>query len=155
MKIGQGFDVHRMAPGLPLIIGGVNVPFHKGLVGHSDADVLLHAICDSLLGAAGLRDIGYHFPNNDESFSGMSSRKMLIDVKNKVINAGHQIGNIDCTVIAEEPKLSSFIPIMAKNIAEVLGLDLGQVNVKAKTSERLGCLGRGEGIAAEAICLII
>ena len=155
MRIGQGFDIHRMAPNLPLIIGGVNIPFQKGLVGHSDADVLLHAICDALLGAAGLRDIGYHFPNTDKRLSGFSSRKILVEVKDKVKSKGHKISNIDCTVIAQEPMLSKFIPIMIENIARDLDLDLDQVNVKAKTSEKLGCIGRGEGIAAEAICLII
>ena len=154
MRIGQGFDVHAFGFGIPLVIGGVHIPFDKGLVGHSDGDVLLHAICDCLLGAAWLRDIGYHFPMSHPETLDIDSRKLLVSVKGKLQKKGHKIVNIDCTVIAEKPKLSEFIPRMIENIANDLELKVDQVNVKAKTSDRLGYLGRGEGIAAEAVCLL-
>ena len=154
MRIGQGFDVHAFGDNIPLVIGGVKIPFHKGLIGHSDADVLLHAICDCLLGAASLRDIGYHFSDKDPQFRGVSSRKLVLEVYHKIKNEGYDIVNLDCTVILEKPKITSFIPEMVQNISEVLEIDSNQINIKAKTSEKLGYLGRGEGVAAQTICLL-
>ena len=154
MRIGQGFDVHAFGDNIPLVIGGVKIPFYKGLIGHSDADVLLHAICDCLLGAASLRDIGYHFSDKDPQFRGVSSRKLVLEVHHKIKNEGYDIVNLDCTVILEKPKIASFIPDMVQNISEVLELDSNQINIKAKTSEKLGYLGRGEGVAAQTICLL-
>ena len=154
MRIGQGFDVHPFGDNIPLVIGGVKIPFHKGLIGHSDADVLLHAICDCLLGAASLRDIGYHFSDSDPQFRTISSRKLVLEVYHKIKNEGYDIINLDCTVILEKPKIASFIPGMVQNISEDLEIDSNQINIKAKTSEKLGYLGRGEGVAAQTICLL-
>ncbi|MAW34096.1 MAG: 2-C-methyl-D-erythritol 2,4-cyclodiphosphate synthase [Proteobacteria bacterium] len=154
MRIGQGFDVHPFGDNIPLVIGGVKIPFHKGLIGHSDADVLLHAICDCLLGAASLRDIGYHFSDSDPQFRTISSRKLVLEVYHKIKNEGYDIVNLDCTVILEKPKIASFIPGMVQNISEDLEIDSNQINIKAKTSEKLGYLGRGEGVAAQTICLL-
>ncbi len=154
MRIGQGFDVHPFGDNIPLVIGGVKIPFHKGLIGHSDADVLLHAICDCLLGAASLRDIGYHFSDSDPQFRSISSRKLVLEVYHKIKNEGYDIVNLDCTVILEKPKIASFIPGMVQNISEDLEIDSNQINIKAKTSEKLGYLGRGEGVAAQTICLL-
>ena len=154
MRIGQGFDVHPFGDNIPLVIGGVKIPFHKGLIGHSDADVLLHAICDCLLGVASLRDIGYHFSDSDPQFRGISSRKLVLEVYHKIKNEGYEIVNLDCTVILEKPKIASFIPGMVQNISEDLEIDSNQINIKAKTSEKLGHLGRGEGVAAQTICLL-
>ncbi len=154
MRIGQGFDVHALVPGRKLILGGVTVPHDKGLDGHSDADALLHAITDALLGAAALGDIGRHFPDTDPRYKGADSRVLLRDAAAKVKAAGFDVMNIDSTVIAQAPKLAAHIPAMAANIAADLGLERSQVNVKAKTFEKLGTLGRGEGIAAEAVVLL-
>ena len=154
MRIGQGYDVHRLTEGRKLIIGGVEIPYEKGLDGHSDADVLLHAIMDALLGAAALGDIGLLFPDTDEQFSGADSLKLLQKVKDVLDERGYSICNIDATVIAQEPKLRQYIDLMRQNIAEVLKIDVSQVSVKATTEEHLGFTGRKEGIAAQAIVLI-
>lgn len=154
MRIGQGFDVHRLVEGRKCIIGGVDIPFEKGLDGHSDADVLLHAICDALLGAAGLGDIGVHFPPTDDRFKGIDSRELLRHVVALIKQKGYVVGNIDATVICEQPKLKPHTASMRENIAQDCVVDLDAVNVKATTTERLGFTGRGEGIAAEAVCLI-
>jgi 2-C-methyl-D-erythritol 2,4-cyclodiphosphate synthase len=154
-RIGQGYDCHALVEGRKLIIGGVDIPHHVGLLGHSDADVLLHAITDSILGAAALGDIGRHFPDTDPEFKGADSRKLLKEAARRVVATGYSIGNIDCTIIAQRPKMAPHIPSMRANIAEDLGVDISQVNVKAKTNEKLGYLGREEGIAAESIALLI
>ena len=154
-RIGQGYDCHALVEGRKLIIGGVDIPHHVGLLGHSDADVLLHAITDSILGAAALGDIGKHFPDTDVQFKGADSRTLLKEAARRVVATGYSIGNIDCTIIAQRPKMAPHIPSMRANIAEDLGLDISQVNVKAKTNEKLGYLGREEGIAAESIAMLI
>jgi 2-C-methyl-D-erythritol 2,4-cyclodiphosphate synthase len=154
-RIGEGWDVHALVPGRPLIIGGVNVPHTFGLLGHSDADVLLHAITDALLGAASLGDIGRHFPDTDERFKGADSSVLLAEVARRVRAAGFEIGNIDSTVIAQAPKLAPHIDAMRQRIAEVLGLSVGQVNVKAKTAEKLGPVGQGLSIEARAVALLL
>lgn len=154
MRIGHGFDVHPLVAGRKCIIGGVDIPFERGLDGHSDADVLLHAICDALLGAAALGDIGKHFPNTDPRFRGIDSRALLRHVSALLKEKGYGVVNLDATVIAEAPKLMKHIPAMCANIAEDIGVPFDCVSVKATTSERLGFTGRGEGIAAEAVCLI-
>lgn len=153
-RIGQGFDVHALVEGRPLILGGLEIPFERGLLGHSDADVLLHAVCDALLGAAGLGDIGRHFPDTDPAYRGADSRLLLRTVAERVRQAGYAIANVDATIIAQAPRMAPHIPGMVARIATDLGVDTGQVNVKAKTTERLGFTGRGEGIAAEAIALL-
>ncbi|MFH1605320.1 MAG: 2-C-methyl-D-erythritol 2,4-cyclodiphosphate synthase [Pseudomonadota bacterium] len=154
MRIGQGFDVHALVEGRNLIIGGVDIPYAKGLDGHSDADVLLHALCDALLGAAGMGDIGQRFPDTDARYKGADSRKLLREVSQAVQEAGYRIVNADATIIAQAPKMAPHIAAMVNNIAEDLGLSRGQVNIKAKTTEGLGLTGRGEGIAAEAVVLL-
>lgn len=154
MRVGQGFDVHALVAGRPLIIGGVTIAYDKGLEGHSDADVLLHAVCDALLGAAGLGDIGRHFPDTDPTYKGADSRKLLRAVAKLLESNNYQVLNLDSTIIAQAPKMAPHIPAMVSNIAADLGIPVGRVNVKAKTTERLGFTGRGEGIAAEAIVLI-
>jgi 2-C-methyl-D-erythritol 2,4-cyclodiphosphate synthase len=154
MRVGQGFDIHALTPGRKLVIGGVQIPFERGLAGHSDADVLLHAICDALLGAAGLGDIGAHFPDTDPQYRGADSRVLLRNVAHLMKRNGMVIVNVDATIIAEAPKMAPHIPRMRENIAQDLGLVSTAVNVKAKTAERLGAVGRGEGIAAEAIALV-
>jgi 2-C-methyl-D-erythritol 2,4-cyclodiphosphate synthase len=154
MRVGQGFDVHALVAGRPLIIGGVRIPYEKGLDGHSDADVLLHAICDALLGAAGLGDIGRHFPDTDPAYRGADSRKLLRSVASLLKKAGFEIINVDATIIAQAPKMAPHAANMVNNIAADLGLTAACVNVKAKTTERLGFTGRSEGIAAEAIALL-
>jgi len=154
LRIGQGFDVHALVAGRRLIIGGVDIPYEKGLDGHSDADVLLHAVTDALLGAAGLGDIGRHFPDTDEHYRGADSRVLLREAARKVREAGFAVVNVDSTIIAQAPKMAPHIPAMQANIAADLGVEAGAVNVKAKTTERLGFAGRGEGIAAEAVALI-
>ena len=154
IRVGQGFDVHAFAENRKLIIGGVDIPYDKGLLGHSDADVLLHAICDALLGAAALGDIGKHFPDTDAKFKNIDSRELLRDVMARIKSLGWQVGNVDATLIAQAPKMAPHIPAMAANIAADLGCALDQVNVKATTTEKLGFTGRGEGIAAQAICLL-
>ena len=153
-RIGQGYDVHALVPGRPLIIGGVTVPYERGLLGHSDADVLLHAITDALFGAAALGDIGRHFPDTDTRFAGADSRVLLRECAARVAQAGFAIQNVDSTVIAQAPKLAPHIDAMRANIAEDLGLPITRVNVKAKTNEKLGYLGRGEGIEAQAAVLL-
>jgi 2-C-methyl-D-erythritol 2,4-cyclodiphosphate synthase len=154
MRIGQGFDVHALAVGRKLIIGGVDIPYERGLAGHSDADVLLHAICDALIGAAGLGDIGTHFPDTDPRYAGIDSRRLLRDTGVLVRNSRYRIANIDATIIAQAPKMAPHIPAMRAHIAADLGMSIGDVNIKAKTMERLGAVGRGEGIAAEAVALL-
>ncbi len=154
MRVGQGFDVHVLTEGRTLVIGGVTIPYDRGLAGHSDADVLLHAICDALIGAAALGDIGQHFPDTDPRYAGIDSRKLLRDVAQLLRAHGYQVVNLDTTVIAQVPKLAPFILAMRENIAADLGIAVGEINVKAKTAERLGAIGRGEGIAAEAVALI-
>ena len=153
-RVGHGYDVHRLVAGRKLILGGVDIPYELGLDGHSDADVLLHAICDALLGAAAMRDIGYHFPDSDDSYKGIESINLLIKVNEMLKEAGYGIVNIDATVIAQKPKLAPYIPDMIKNISEALSLDITAVNVKATTEEHLGFTGRGEGISAHAVCII-
>lgn len=154
MRIGQGYDVHRLTEGRKLIIGGVNIPYEKGLDGHSDADVLLHAIMDALLGAAALGDIGLLFPDTDAQYAGADSLKLLERVKEVLAQKGYSVVNIDATVIAQEPKLRPYIDMMRQNIASTLGIELSRVSVKATTEEKLGFTGRKEGIAAQAIVLI-
>ena len=154
MRIGQGFDVHALVAGRRLVIGGVVIPFDKGLEGHSDADVLIHAVCDALLGAAALGDIGLHFPDTDPKYRNADSRALLREVGRKVRRAGFSVVNLDATLIAQAPKMAPHTAAMVANLAADLEIDLGQVNVKAKTAERLGAIGRGEGIAAEAIALL-
>jgi 2-C-methyl-D-erythritol 2,4-cyclodiphosphate synthase len=154
VRIGQGFDVHALVSGRPLILGGVVIPFDRGLLGHSDADALLHALCDALLGAAALGDIGRHFPDTDPAYAGADSRVLLRAVASKVRAAGFEIGNVDATIIAQAPKMAPHIPAMVTCIAADLGIGADRVNVKAKTTERLGFTGRGEGIATEAIALL-
>ena len=153
-RIGQGFDVHALVPGRRLMIGGVEIPFDQGLLGHSDGDVLLHAICDALLGAAGLGDIGRHFPDTDESLRGADSRGLMRSVAAQLRQRGFGIVNLDATIIAQAPKMAPHIPAMVASIARTLGIAESQVNIKAKTSERLGFTGRGEGIAAQAVALV-
>ena len=154
MRIGQGFDVHALVPEHKLVIGGVEIPYHMGLEGHSDADVLLHAICDALLGAASLGDIGWHFPDSSPRFRDIDSRELLRDTAQKIAGAGYRIVNVDATVIAQAPRLAPHIARMIGNIAADLGIAPSAVSVKATTTEGLGYAGRGEGIAAQAIALI-
>ena len=154
MRIGQGFDVHALVAGRKLIMGGVHVPYDRGLEGHSDADVLLHAICDALLGAAALGDIGQHFPDTDPGYKDADSRVLLRAVGRKVAEAGYTVGNIDATIIAQAPRMAPHIPKMVLNILADLDMKPGSVNVKATTTERLGFTGRGEGIAAQAVVLL-
>ena len=154
LRIGEGWDVHALVPGRKLVIGGVDVPFDRGLLGHSDADVLLHAITDALLGAAGLGDIGRHFPDTDDRFKGADSVQLLVEAARRVREAGWLVGNIDSTVIAQAPKLAPFIDAMRDRIAQALGLAPAQVNVKAKTAEKLGPVGQGQAIEARAIVLL-
>jgi 2-C-methyl-D-erythritol 2,4-cyclodiphosphate synthase len=153
-RVGLGIDVHRLVAGRPLILGGVEVPFERGLLGHSDADVLAHALCDALLGAAGLGDIGIHYPDTDKRFRGISSLRLLEDVVDKLRDAGWRVVNADATVIAERPTLSRYFGAMRTNLAAALGIDETRVNLKATTSETMGAIGRGEGIAAWVVCLI-
>ena len=154
MRIGSGYDVHKLAEGRDCIIGGVKIPYEKGLLGHSDADVLLHAIADALLGAAALGDIGRHFPDNDPQYQGADSRKLLSHVLDLILEEGYCIMNVDATIIAQKPKMAPHIDEMRKNIAETLQIDLKQINVKATTEEGLGFTGAGLGIAASAVCLL-
>lgn len=154
MRIGHGYDVHKLAENRKLILGGVKIPFKKGLLGHSDADVLLHAICDSLLGAAALGDIGVHFPDTSDEFKGISSLKLLRVVADLLDRSGYKVINIDSTVIAQEPKLSPYINKMRENIAKALNIELSSVSVKATTEEHLGFTGEKLGISAHSVCLI-
>ena len=154
MRIGHGYDVHRLVAGRDLILGGVKIPYALGLDGHSDADVLLHAVMDALLGAAGLRDIGYHFPDTDMRYKGANSLELLRQVGRKITEAGYKVGNIDVTMIAQKPKLKDCIPAMMENIAAALGIEESRVNVKATTEEHLGFTGSGEGMSCHAVCLL-
>ena len=154
IRIGQGFDVHQLVEGRQLIIGGVTIPYDKGLLGHSDADVLLHAICDALIGAAALGDIGKHFSDSDPRYKNIDSRVLLRNVHSLLESNGYKIINIDATIIAQAPKMAPHIPAMISNIAQDLNIHISNINIKAKTAERLGAIGRQEGIVAEAVCLI-
>jgi 2-C-methyl-D-erythritol 2,4-cyclodiphosphate synthase len=155
MRAGLGYDVHRLVEGRDLILGGVNIPYEKGLLGHSDADVLLHAVMDALLGAAALGDIGRHFPDTDPAYKGISSLRLLAHTGALLEQNNYQIINIDATIIAQRPKMAPHIPQMIRNIAETLGIEEGQVNVKATTEEGLGFTGTGEGISAQAVCSLM
>ena len=154
MRIGHGYDVHKLVSGRELIIGGVKIPYEKGLLGHSDADVLLHAVMDAVLGAAALGDIGLHFPDSDDKYKGASSLKLLEETARLLKEAGYKVGNIDAVIIAQSPKMMPYIERMRRNIADALGIDISCVNVKATTEEGLGFTGAQEGIAAHAVCLI-
>ena len=154
MRIGHGYDVHKLVEGRDLIIGGVKIDHHLGLLGHSDADVLLHAVSDALLGAAGLRDIGYHFPDTDPKYKGADSRVLLREVRQKVVDAGYRISNVDVTMIAQKPKLKPYIEQMMANIASDLQIDVSRVNVKATTEEKLGFTGEELGMSCHAVCLL-
>ena len=154
MRVGHGYDVHRLVPERKLILGGVEIPYEKGLLGHSDADVLLHAISDSLLGAAALGDIGKHFPDTDPKYKGADSRVLLREVRQKVADAGYRISNVDVTMIAQAPTLRPYIDTMRQNIANAIGVTVDRVNVKATTEEHLGFTGTGEGMACHAVCLL-
>lgn len=154
IRIGQGFDIHPLVTGRDLIIGGVTIPYEKGLLGHSDADVLLHALCDALLGAAALGDIGRHFSDTDARFKDIDSRKLVREVHRLLTEAGYRVINIDATIIAQAPKMASYIPSMIANIAQDLAMSANDINIKAKTAEKLGVVGRGEGMIAEVVCLI-
>ena len=155
MRIGHGYDVHRLVPGRKLILGGAEIPFELGLEGHSDADVLVHAVMDALLGAAGLGDIGQHFPDTSPQYAGISSMKLLALVREKLFWAGFDVGNVDATVIAQRPKLRDYILQMEENIADTLGVDREQINVKATTEEHLGFTGDSSGMACHAVCLLM
>lgn len=153
-RFGMGYDVHQLVEGRKLIIGGVEIPFEKGLLGHSDADVLLHAISDALLGAAALGDIGKHFPDTDERYKGADSLKLLEEVGRLLAEKGYTVGNVDATIVAQRPKMAPHIPVMRENIARVLHVDVDRINVKATTEEHLGFTGTGEGMACHAVCLL-
>ncbi len=155
MRIGHGYDVHALVTGRKLIIGGVTIDYERGLLGHSDADVLLHAICDALLGAAALGDIGKHFPDSDARYKGINSRELLKHVAALIASSGYKVANVDATIIAEAPRMAPHIASMVAHIAADLGIAISQVNVKATTTEKLGFTGRGEGIAAQAVCLLV
>jgi 2-C-methyl-D-erythritol 2,4-cyclodiphosphate synthase len=154
IRIGQGFDVHPLVIGREMIIGGVTIPYEKGLQGHSDADVLLHALCDALLGAAALGDIGRHFSDTDSRYKGIDSRELVREVRRLIAQKGYRVINVDATIIAQAPKMAPYIPLMIAHIAEDLAMPAGDINIKAKTAEKLGFIGRGEGIVAEVVCLI-
>lgn len=155
IRIGHGYDVHRLVEGRKLILGGVEIPYEKGLLGHSDADVLLHALSDAILGALALRDIGYHFPDSDERYRGADSMKLLGEVVRLMREKGYRLGNADITLIAQRPKIAPYILPMREGIAQTLGCALGDVNIKGTTEEGLGFTGSGEGIAAHAVCLLV
>jgi 2-C-methyl-D-erythritol 2,4-cyclodiphosphate synthase len=154
MRIGHGFDAHRFADGIPLVLGGVKVPYHKGLAAHSDGDVVIHALCDALLGAAALGDIGKHFPDSSENFENIDSRILLRTVAGKISEKGDAVANVDVSIVAQEPKLAPHIDAMRENIARDLGIDFGRVSIKATTTEGMGFTGRAEGIAAFAVALL-
>ena len=154
MRVGLGFDVHRLVEGRPLWLGGVNIPWERGLLGHSDADVAIHALCDALLGAAALRDIGFHFPDTDPRYKDIDSRLLLRHVMELLDEQGYRLGNCDITICAERPKLNPHIPAMQRELAACMNCELGQVSIKATTTEGLGYTGRGEGIAAHAVALL-
>lgn len=153
-RIGQGFDVHALVPGRRLVLGGVEIPYERGLLGHSDADVLAHAVTDALLGAAGLGDIGRHFPDTDARFAGVDSLVLLAEAVRRVREAGYSVGNVDATIVAQAPRMAPHIGEMNARLARAIGVDVGQVNVKARTTERLGFEGRSEGISAHAVALL-
>ena len=154
MRVGMGYDVHKLTENSDLILGGVKIPWEKGLLGHSDADVLIHAVMDALLGAAALGDIGKHFPDTDPAYKGISSVKLLVHVAGLLREHGYEVGNIDATIIAQKPKMAPHIPQMRKNMADALGIPESKINVKATTEEGLGFTGSGEGISSQAICLL-
>ncbi|MFZ9506798.1 MAG: 2-C-methyl-D-erythritol 2,4-cyclodiphosphate synthase [Burkholderiaceae bacterium] len=154
-RIGQGFDVHALVPGRRLVLGGVEIPYERGLLGHSDADVLAHAVTDALLGAAGLGDIGRHFPDTDARFAGADSLVLLAEAVRRVREAGYSVGNVDATIVAQAPRMAPHIDEMNARLARAIGIGVGQVNVKARTTERLGFEGRGEGISAHAVALLV
>ncbi|MEK6770168.1 MAG: 2-C-methyl-D-erythritol 2,4-cyclodiphosphate synthase [Pseudomonadota bacterium] len=154
MRVGHGYDVHALAAGRRLVLGGVEIPHTRGLLGHSDADVLIHAVCDACLGAAALGDIGRHFPDTDPTYRDIDSRRLLRAVRDKLLAAGWRVSNIDATIVAQAPMLAPHLPAMTANLAADLGVDVGQVNVKATTTEKLGFAGREEGIAVHAVALI-
>lgn len=154
MRVGWGYDVHRLIAGRPLILGGLTIPFERGLTGHSDADVVLHAICDALLGAAALGDLGKHFPDTDPRYRGMSSLKFLAEVRDRIQAAGLNIGNIDATIVCERPKLAEYIPAMVEKISDTLVISTDQLNIKATTEEGMGFTGTGEGIAVQAVAFL-
>ena len=154
MRIGHGYDVHRLVSERELILGGVKIDYALGLLGHSDADVLLHAVMDALLGAAALRDIGYHFPDTDPAYKGADSRVLLRSVSEKILAAGYRVGNIDVTMIAQKPKLKAYIPAMIENIAADLGISPSQINIKATTEENMGFTGDGSGMSCHCVCLL-
>ncbi|EKN62696.1 2-C-methyl-D-erythritol 2,4-cyclodiphosphate synthase [Schinkia azotoformans MEV2011] len=154
IRIGQGFDVHQLVEGRPLIIGGITIPYEKGLLGHSDADVLLHTVSDAALGALALGDIGKHFPDTDPAFLGADSAKLMEHVWALVKKEGYKLGNLDCTIIAQKPKMAPYIEEIRARIASLLEAEIGQINVKATTTEKLGFIGRSEGIAAQAVILL-
>ena len=154
MRIGSGYDAHRLVEERKLIIGGVEIPYEKGLLGHSDADVMTHAIMDALLGAAALGDIGKHFPDSDDRYKGISSMELLKEVDKKLKEKNYRVGNIDATIIAQRPKMAAYIPAMRENIAKVLDIDIDRINIKATTEEGLGFTGEGLGIASSAVCLL-
>jgi len=155
IRVGEGWDIHALVPGRKLILGGVEIPFERGLMGHSDADVLLHAITDALLGAAALGDIGTHFPDTDEQFHGADSMVLITEALRRVRERGLDVGNIDCTVIAQAPKLMPWIPLMRRNIAQALAISVDQINVKAKTAEKMGPVGEGKAMEARAVVLLV
>lgn len=155
MRVGHGYDVHRLVEGRKLILGGVEIPWEKGLLGHSDADVLVHAVMDALLGAAGLWDIGHAFPDNDPAYAGIDSMLLLARVRDMLTEKGYTVGNVDATILAQRPKLAGHIPQMRRNIAQVLGVEEDCINVKATTEEGLGFTGSGEGMAAHAVALLV
>jgi 2-C-methyl-D-erythritol 2,4-cyclodiphosphate synthase len=154
-RIGQGFDVHALVPGRRLVLGGVEIPYERGLLGHSDADVLAHAVTDALLGAAGLGDIGRHFPDTDARFAGADSLVLLAEAVRRVREAGYSVGNVDATIVAQAPRMAPHIDEMNARLARAIGIEVGQVNVKARTTERLGFEGRSEGISAHAVALLV
>ena len=154
MRIGHGYDVHRLVEDRELILGGVKIPYEKGLLGHSDADVLLHAVSDALLGAAGLRDIGYHFPDTDPAYKGADSLELLRQVAKKIADKNYRVSNVDVTLIAQRPKVGKYIPEMVQNITDALGIEADRVNVKATTEEGLGFTGSLEGVSCHAVCLL-
>jgi 2-C-methyl-D-erythritol 2,4-cyclodiphosphate synthase len=154
LRIGEGWDTHALVEGRPLVLGGVTIPYSRGLAGHSDADALAHAITDALLGAAALGDIGRHFPDTDAQFEGADSLALLAEAARRVRAAGHEIGNVDATIVAQVPKMAPHVGTMRERLAAALGVGVGQVNVKAKTAEKMGPVGRGESIEARAVCLL-
>lgn len=154
MRIGHGYDVHKLVEGRPLILGGVRIPYELGLLGHSDADVLLHSVMDALLGAAALGDIGRHFPDTDPAYKGADSLELLKEVGKKIAAAGYRVGNVDVTMIAQRPKLKDYIPVMENNISEALGVSRNCTNVKATTEEHLGFTGEGLGMSCHAVCIL-